>query len=72
MPKSRVEFWQKKFDNNIKRDTFVQYELRSKGIKCLIIWECTIRKMMRDPSTKSLIIEECMRFLESDEILTSL
>ena len=36
-PKSRVEFWQKKFNNNTQRDTVVQYELQSKGIKCLII-----------------------------------
>ena len=71
-PKSRVEFWQKKFNNNTQRDTVVQYELQSKGIKCLIIWECTIKKMMRDSSTKSLIIEKCMHFLENDEIKISL
>ena len=71
-PKSRVEFWQKKFNNNTQRDTVVQYELQSKGIKCLIIWECTIKKMMRDSSTKSLIIEKCMHFLENDEIMISL
>lgn len=71
-PKSRQDFWQKKFDDNIRRDSVVQDELRSKGIKCLIIWECTIKKMRRDSSIKSLIIEKCKRFLESDEIVVSL
>lgn len=48
MPKSRVEFWQKKFETNVKRDQEVQKELYNQGIKCLIIWECTIKKMKKD------------------------
>lgn len=72
MPKSRVDFWQKKFANNIKRDATVQDELRSRDIKCLIIWECTIKKMIRTPSVKILVIEECKRFLESNDLIASL
>lgn len=33
MPKSRVEFWQKKFDANIKRDEYVRKELMRKKSK---------------------------------------
>lgn len=32
-PKSRVEFWQKKFDDNVRRDRIVQKELLAKNIK---------------------------------------
>ena len=72
MPKSRVEFWQKKFNDNIKRDTVVRNELCDKNIKCLIVWECTIKKMMRDSSTERLIIEKLKHFLENNESMTSL
>ena len=37
-PKSRVEFWQKKFADNIRRDAVVRNELHDKNIKCLIVW----------------------------------
>lgn len=47
-PKSRVDFWQKKFDDNVRRDKIVQNELQAKKIKCLIVWECTIRQMMKE------------------------
>lgn len=48
MPKSRVEFWNKKFDANIKRDEKIKEELYNRGIKCLIIWECSIKKMRKE------------------------
>ena len=37
MPKSRVEFWQKKFDANIKRDECVRKELMRKKVKVVRI-----------------------------------
>ena len=46
-PKSRVEFWQKKFDDNVQRDAVVKAELLERGIKRLIVWECTIKRMMK-------------------------
>ena len=45
MPKSRVEFWQKKFEANVKRDYVVRMELQDKGVKCLIVWECTVKHL---------------------------
>ena len=42
-PKSRVEFWQKKFNANVKRDEIVRRELRDEKVKILVIWECTIK-----------------------------
>lgn len=56
MPKSRVEFWQKKFDANIKRDYIVKAELQTLKVKCLLIWECAVKSMMKSP-------EECEKFL---------
>jgi DNA mismatch endonuclease (patch repair protein) len=39
-PKSRVEFWQEKFDNNIARDERVKGELERMGWRVATIWEC--------------------------------
>lgn len=39
-PKSRIEFWQTKFDQNVKRDRKALRALRSLGWKVGIVWEC--------------------------------
>ena len=40
VPKSNVEFWQKKFKNNIVRDKRVQKELEQRGWRVVTVWEC--------------------------------
>lgn len=72
MPKSRQEFWQRKFDDNVRRDQIVKDELQKQNIKCLIVWECTIRKMMKNLETESCIIEKCIDFMLSDEKILEL
>ena len=67
MPKSRVDFWQKKFTNNIARDQEVQQALKRKNIRQLIIWECTIRKMIKSTEYKSSILMKVSDFLTSTE-----
>ncbi len=39
-PKTRPEFWKKKFGGNIRRDRTNINLLRKQGWKVLIIWEC--------------------------------
>lgn len=53
MPKSRQEFWNEKFEKNIKRDEEVLKQLADKNIKCLIVWECTLNKMIKS--------EDCLK-----------
>ncbi len=43
-PKSRIDFWQKKFKENIQRDIQVEKELISIGYKVFTIWECEVKK----------------------------
>ena len=71
-PKSRVEFWQKKFDDNVRRDAVVRTALQENNIKCLIVWECTIKQMMKNSDIERRIINECRSFLSSDELLIEL
>lgn len=42
MPKSRTEFWRKKFTANIDRDRRAVRQLRKMGWKVLVVWECHI------------------------------
>ena len=70
MPKSRIEFWQKKFDANVKRDREVREELYNRGIKCLVIWECTVKKMKKNREKYEDYIEKVKMFLVSrDKVL---
>lgn len=58
MPKSRVEFWQKKFDDNVRRDQLVRETLENEGIRCLVVWECTIKKMQKDRTLEQKVVDE--------------
>lgn len=66
-PKSRIEFWQKKFDDNIRRDAVVEVALQENGVKCLVVWECTIKQMMKKQEFEQQIIEKCISFFISNE-----
>lgn len=68
MPKSNVEFWKKKFLDNQKRDEKEKRELEEQKIKCLIIWECTIKKMRKDSETEKEVLKQIEDFLLKKEL----
>ena len=72
MPGSRVDFWQKKFDDNVRRDAAVRADLLARGIKCLIVWECTIRRMMKSTAAEDNILQQCTGFLCAKDMLLEL
>ena len=43
-PKTRSEFWESKFEGNIKRDKINQTNLIKLGWKIIIVWECDLKK----------------------------
>ena len=67
MPKSRIEFWSEKFRKNIERDIVVRNELADVGVRMLIVWECTVKRMMKDEETAAEVLEEIEAYLRSDE-----
>ena len=67
MPKSRVEFWETKFHKNIERDIAVKKQLADTGIRSLIIWECTVKKMMKSEILRDEYLMRIIQFLESSE-----
>lgn len=72
MPKSNMEFWQNKFNQNIKRDKKIKIQLYQLGIKELVIWECTVRKMKRDHSFSDEKLANIKAFLVSDEVYSEI
>ena len=66
-PKSRPEFWNAKFESNLKRDYVVKEALQEKGFRQLIIWECSIREALRNESIRIKLFDRIERFLCSDE-----
>ena len=43
-PKTRVDFWQEKFRQNVERDQKVHNQLLKLGWKVHVVWECETRK----------------------------
>lgn len=59
-PKTRIEFWQRKFDDNVERDKQVLKSLRKRGWRILLAWECQI-------SNKKTLAGRVTRFLAESE-----
>ena len=64
-PKSHVEFWQKKFDDNVRRDAVVSEKLQKQGIKQIIVWECTINRMKKDAELEADILSQIIPFINN-------
>ncbi len=43
-PKSRIEFWNAKFDSNVSRDRRVRRQLRSLGFSTMVVWQCQTKR----------------------------
>ena len=72
IPKTRVNFWQKKFGINQKRDEAVRQKLSDIGIKQVVVWECTIKKMQKQSMENQRVIQELKKFFESKEMFLEL
>lgn len=68
MPKSREDFWSKKFEANQKRDSVVQNELKNSNVKCLIIWECSVKRMKKEKEFCERVLKYSTEFFKSQDI----
>ncbi|MEQ1557985.1 MAG: DNA mismatch endonuclease Vsr [Methyloglobulus sp.] len=56
IPKTRSEFWQKKFARNELRDQKVLYQLKIMGWRVAILWECGLSKKQQEATIKRLAL----------------
>lgn len=66
-PKSNVNFWLRKFENNINRDKIVMEILKEQGIRIVLIWECSVKKMMVDAVVKKEYFAAIQTFINNEE-----
>ena len=72
IPKSRIDFWTKKFARNIERDEEVVTKLKEQGVKAIIIWECTIKQMMKSSEFEKSVFLKVEQFFCSKELFLEL
>lgn len=61
-PSTRPEFWEAKFDANLRRDIHVRTSLLASGWRVATVWECVLRK----PETIAATVEHLSAWLFSD------
>ena len=65
-PKSRIEFWMEKFQNNVRRDAEVRTKLRENGIRYLVVWECAIKASQKKSGDMQGFIRHIEEIIRSD------
>jgi DNA mismatch endonuclease (patch repair protein) len=58
MPKSKLNFWRPKLEQNRRRDIQAQRQLKRDGWRILVLWECEIRS--------ANLADKVNEFLEAD------
>lgn len=48
LPRSNQEYWKPKIERNISRDAENKNRLEAAGWKVLVVWECELKKSVRD------------------------
>lgn len=51
-PRTRTEFWQKKFDETVRRDRQKEEELLALGWQVIVVWECELEKTPQEVLAK--------------------
>jgi DNA mismatch endonuclease (patch repair protein) len=58
IPKTNTKFWQKKINDNKKRDKKNQINLLNQGWKVIVIWQCEINNKMKMKERLEYLIKE--------------
>ena len=60
-PKTRIEFWQEKFNKNVQNDSLHREELTAAGWRVFVVWECQLRRNQKELTLQSLVnkLKDC-------------
>ena len=70
LPKTNIDFWQKKIERNKERDKKEQCQLAAMGWHCITVWECQLKPKVRIQTLESLAYTLNHIFLEDRKIRT--
>lgn len=62
-PKSNVDFWLNKLEGNRVHDEKVLSNLHANGVRTLIIWECTVKRMQKNIEMDEKIFRMAKEFI---------
>lgn len=68
LPKTNIDFWQKKIERNKERDKKEQCQLATMGWHYITIWECQLKPKVRMQTLESLVYTLNHIFLEDRKI----
>ena len=54
LPKSNIGFWKAKIERNKGRDKEEQHKLATMGWHCITVWECQLKRTVREKTLESL------------------
>ena len=54
-PASNEVYWRNKIERNVARDSQSYQQLKELGWKVLVVWECELKRAMRDKTLQKLI-----------------
>ena len=57
MPKSNIDYWKPKLEGNRIRDNDNLQKLKAMGWNVIIIWECRLKKKIREETMRKLICQ---------------
>jgi DNA mismatch endonuclease (patch repair protein) len=60
-PKSRVQFWEKKFEQNIIAHERALHKLDKMGWRVLVIWECELANLNQVEQKLALFLQDSLR-----------
>lgn len=55
----------KKFEDNVRRDRQTVEILKGQGYRIITVWECTLKRMKKDPLFEEEIINQVTDFLKN-------
>ena len=58
-PASNIKYWRPKIEGNVRRDKVNQELLKKDGWHAIVVWECELKKSVRDNRLNRLIKEIC-------------
>lgn len=70
LPKTNVDFWKNKIEQNKIRDKKEQRQLADMGWHCITVWECQLKPLVRDQTLESLAYTLNHIYLEDREVKT--
>lgn len=56
-PKNNADFWKKKIEGNIQRDSCNYRLLAQQGWKIIVVWECELKKKVVEQTLEKLVKE---------------